>query len=258
MLLLAAKPPGGSHPPLTRAMAPARGALIARDDHPEWRQLLIKAALRRADALNQLRALPDDPPAATPLADQGKPAAGDAAASAVEAPDVDMPPVIGDISPMEQRVATLPATQNEADLSETVAGDTAASVADAPDDVMPPDVGEIAPFEPRVAALPADQTDATFADLNVALPTEDEVTGSIAATPPIGSPVPLPRKRPADLNAPQRAEPARPSRRARRAQVTAQAPQQIDFFQALFGGFNANQQGANARAAGTNPEAAPR
>ncbi len=37
---------------------PARGALIARADHPEWRQLIIQAALRRADELGQLRQLP--------------------------------------------------------------------------------------------------------------------------------------------------------------------------------------------------------
>ena len=40
---------------------PARGALITRSDHPEWRQLLINAALRRADELSQLRQLPDTP-----------------------------------------------------------------------------------------------------------------------------------------------------------------------------------------------------
>ena len=37
---------------------PARGALIARADHPEWRQLIIQAALRRADELGQLHQLP--------------------------------------------------------------------------------------------------------------------------------------------------------------------------------------------------------
>jgi hypothetical protein len=40
---------------------PARGVLIARADHPEWRQLLVNAALRRADELSQLRQLPDTP-----------------------------------------------------------------------------------------------------------------------------------------------------------------------------------------------------
>ncbi len=61
ILILALSPPGGLRPPLTRTMMPARGALIMRADHPEWRQLLINAALRRADELSQLRLLPDTP-----------------------------------------------------------------------------------------------------------------------------------------------------------------------------------------------------
>lgn len=59
ILVLALSPPGGLRPPLTRTMMPARGALITRFNHPEWRQLLIHAALRRTDELNQLRFLPD-------------------------------------------------------------------------------------------------------------------------------------------------------------------------------------------------------
>jgi hypothetical protein len=61
ILVLALSPPGGSHLHLTRTMMPTRGPLIARADHPEWRQLLINAALRRADELSQLRQLPDTP-----------------------------------------------------------------------------------------------------------------------------------------------------------------------------------------------------
>jgi hypothetical protein len=59
ILVLALSPPGGSHLRLTRTMMPARGPLIARADYPDWPQLLIKAALRRADVLSQLRQLPD-------------------------------------------------------------------------------------------------------------------------------------------------------------------------------------------------------
>jgi hypothetical protein len=59
ILVLAHSPPGGSHLHLTRNMMPARGPLIARADHPDRRQLLIKAALRRAGELTQLRQLPD-------------------------------------------------------------------------------------------------------------------------------------------------------------------------------------------------------
>ena len=46
---------------MTAAMAPARGALVDRDRHPEVRQFLILAALKRASELSRLRDLPDLP-----------------------------------------------------------------------------------------------------------------------------------------------------------------------------------------------------
>jgi hypothetical protein len=61
LLVLALNPPAGSRPQLTPGMAPMRGAMIARADHPEWRQFLMLAAIQRADELNRLRALPDTP-----------------------------------------------------------------------------------------------------------------------------------------------------------------------------------------------------
>ena len=57
ILLLALNPPGD---PRARFTA-AGGALIAREQHPEWPQLLLLAAFRRAGELNRLRELPDTP-----------------------------------------------------------------------------------------------------------------------------------------------------------------------------------------------------
>jgi hypothetical protein len=61
ILVLALSPPNGSSSPIAATIAPARGALVDRDRHPEVRQFLILAALKRADELNRLRELPDTP-----------------------------------------------------------------------------------------------------------------------------------------------------------------------------------------------------
>jgi hypothetical protein len=61
IVLLALNPPGGADSAMPSASAPARGALVSAQEHPEWRHFLIQAAIRRADELDRLLRLPDTP-----------------------------------------------------------------------------------------------------------------------------------------------------------------------------------------------------
>lgn len=76
---LALSPPDGSESLGMRVGAPARGPLLDRESHPEWRHFLIQAALRRAGELERLRELPDTahrdsmPGIAAPPTDAGLP-----------------------------------------------------------------------------------------------------------------------------------------------------------------------------------------
>lgn len=111
ILVLALSPPGGPHSQLATIRAPARGALLAQDTHPEWRQFLILAATRRADELNRLRELPD-----TPFRNDS-------------APDV-------------PKVAGLPADRSNADPE-----DETGSIAQSPGMTIPVEIGEPSSFE---------------------------------------------------------------------------------------------------------------
>jgi hypothetical protein len=121
LLILALSPPGDSHGPLPTAMQPAHGPLLARTEHPQWRQFLIHAALRRAEELGALRLLPDTPLPSAPAepdnpeaktpepaldvagvpADQNQVNSDDATGSIVQPPDHSIPVDIGATSSTE-------------------------------------------------------------------------------------------------------------------------------------------------------------
>lgn len=111
ILVLALGAPGSSRPPLSPTVLPARGALLQRFEHPEWRQFLILAATKRADELNRLRDLPDTPARI-------------------------------DRTPAAPRVAGLPVERNDADPD-----DEAGTIADMPSITIPIEIGETSSTE---------------------------------------------------------------------------------------------------------------
>lgn len=94
------------------AMWSARGPLQQFYDHPEWRQFTMQAALRRAEELNHLRELADEP------IQDALPA------------------------PLEERVAVLPVER-----SDTEPEDVTGSVNAAPAAILPMDIGETSSTE---------------------------------------------------------------------------------------------------------------
>ncbi len=95
ILILALNSPGGPSPAFAPVVFAARGPLMQIAEHPEWRQFLVQAALRRAGELNRLRDLPDTPADALKFA--GRP---------VDRSDADPDDETGSINDMPS--ATLP------------------------------------------------------------------------------------------------------------------------------------------------------
>ncbi len=111
ILVLALSPPDGSRSPLTAAIAPARGALVDRDHHPEVRQFLILAALKRATELKRLRELAEMPTPSSSSQVAGLPADRsdtdpEETGSINETPGVSIPVEIGEPSSTELPVAS--------------------------------------------------------------------------------------------------------------------------------------------------------
>jgi hypothetical protein len=113
ILVLALSPPDGSRSSLTAKIAPARGALVDRDRHPEVRQFLILAALKRASELSRLRDLPDSPVRSDQPPEAAKVARLPGAEPEVIAPVNESPSVSIPIEIGEPPSAELPVTPQE-------------------------------------------------------------------------------------------------------------------------------------------------
>jgi hypothetical protein len=117
LLVLALGAPERVHVAFAPRLSPMRGPLIALGEHPEWRQFVVQAAIRRADELNRLRDLPDTPARAAPA----RPAVQiarlpaeridtdpepDVTGSIVQPPPANIPIDIGEASSIELPVVT--------------------------------------------------------------------------------------------------------------------------------------------------------
>jgi len=130
IVVLALDPPGGPPPAFTHSRAP----LVVAENHPEWRQFLIQAAVRRADEVSRLRDLPATPtrteipvaPDKTTESDKGK----------GERPK----------NPAESTVAGLPTNRSDSEPD-----DLTGTVSDTPGATIPVDIGETSRFELPVA-----------------------------------------------------------------------------------------------------------
>jgi hypothetical protein len=160
ILLLALTPPGGARRALPHVTQEARGPLIDRNDHPEWRQFLILTALQRADAIERLRDLPDRPVVRAPQppaqAEIVIPLPAPAAATEASLPHTDeiaapvppkaAPTLIAEDAPMI--IAALPSERSDSDLDND---DVTGTITESPGATIPIDIGETSSTELPVA-----------------------------------------------------------------------------------------------------------
>jgi hypothetical protein len=150
LLALALNPPASMHANLTPGAVPMRGAMIEQSAHPEWRQFLLLAAIRRTDELNQLRELPDTAIHAAPARIDEAPAA-----------------------PAEPKLAVLPTVRNDTDPD---ADDTTGSIMQPPAATIPIDIGETSAFELPVAT-PEEKPPVIRTPLRIKSDNENRVSG---------------------------------------------------------------------------------
>jgi hypothetical protein len=143
LLVLAVRPPEGSR--LMLSMAPVRGALIDRKEHPEWPQFLMLAAIQRADELSRLRDLPDTP------APTGS---------------VPQPP----------KIAALPAARSDPD-PDADDDDSTGSITQQPSATIPVDIGEPSAFELPVSVPIPEERPPVISPRRVRSRNESRLTG---------------------------------------------------------------------------------
>lgn len=207
ILALALIPPGGTRLVLAQHEVVARGPLMDLGTHPEWRQFLIHAALRRAGELDRLRDLRD---------------------TIVRAPDVTAP------EPEIEIVIQPPATPNP-----QLAGLTFGAESSEPEDVtgsidgdrsatIPIEIGEASSTElpvtaventPPVVRLPALQT-----------PSQEPAPAPAVTAPAASEPVRKPETR-------QRAVQQRPRRKPPAPPEPQPLPPPFNILAAIFNSF---------------------
>ena len=180
ILILALNPPSDPR----RHLSGAGGALIAREQHPEWPQFLLLAAARRAVELNRLLELPDTtarsvPPPAPPQAEQ--------------------PPA----------VAAVPASRNDADPE-----DVTGTIPQSPGAAIPVEIGETSSTE--LPVIPhEEQPPAVMMPERAKPPSESNAAPEQAKPQPVNA---APTSQPAKPRRVRRAKPA-PAKQQAAAQV---------------------------------------
>ncbi len=248
ILVLALTPPDGARTPLSQRVVTARGVLIDRDEHPEWRQFIIRAALQRADELNRLRELPDTPMRVAPAAPADSQALGQAPeALAPDTPIVSEPATLSEPAALAPGESSDNATRNGSES--TIAPSETAQPAAA--DPAPPAAVESVTAEPpapvtaevprQLAGLPVDRNGSDSA-AGEATHSIDAAHGSVkpsetGGTASTGLPVVLPEKRPLAADVPERRmKPVRHRRHTRIRKATAVQPARpLTFLDLLFG-----------------------
>jgi len=207
ILILALNPPGD--PRLRDAIAPLTGVLILRDQHPEWRQLLMLAAVRRADELRRLRELPDSPVrTAQPEAP----------------PQAEKPP----------EVAAVPDNRTDSDPEDIIG-----TIVQSPRAAIPLDIGETSSTE--LPVIPHEEQPPV-----IMTPERAKTSHESKLIPEPTRPLHQNTVAPVSAQSPARKR-VRHARRARPTPAKPQASAQVNFFDVLFGNGTASQPTVNPR-----------